>query len=164
MLVSIDMDNFGEDKVLDSIRKSPAYSIGSFRREWLECLSRAQMVSSAAKIYVLDNYKKVSDYSELSLRLIHNQGKQYFGLRDRRSNERKETPRKTSPVLERISKELDDKTIQIDSFDEAVYDWTDGDFSVSFNGVWYLWIDDESVVSIASFIEKKLTDGNNNKL
>ena len=54
-------------------------------------------------------------------------------------------------------KELDDQTIEIKSFDQAIYDWTDGDFSVVFNGISYNWIDATSIIDIASHIERKLS-------
>jgi hypothetical protein len=54
--------------------------------------------------------------------------------------------------------EVDAQTIEIKTFDKAVFDWTDGDFSVVFNGVNYNWIDSNSIVDIAAYIEKKLTE------
>jgi hypothetical protein len=167
MLVGIDLNNFGEDSVLSSIRNSDSYKEENFRNIWYDYLSRASRIVTASKIYIIDNYKKISDYSDLHLTLIHNKGKQYIGpKRENRTSpdgDLKISSRK-SEVLERLMMEIDAITIQIDTFDEAVYDWTDGDFSVTFNGVNYLWIDDESLILIASYIEKKLKDGNNDKL
>ena len=55
-------------------------------------------------------------------------------------------------------KELRDATIQVSTFDKAVYDWTDGDFSIVLNGVDYNWIDSDSIINIANYIEGKLDD------
>jgi hypothetical protein len=48
--------------------------------------------------------------------------------------------------------------ITVSTFDEAVYDWTDGDFSVTLNGKSYLWITSESIIEIADYIETKLKE------
>ena len=42
------------------------------------------------------------------------------------------------------------------SLTDIVLDPSDGDFSLKINGNDHLWIDDESVVIIADYIEKKL--------
>jgi hypothetical protein len=52
--------------------------------------------------------------------------------------------------------EIDAQTIEIKTFDKAVFDWTDGDFSVVFNGVDYNWIDANSIIDIADYIESRL--------
>jgi hypothetical protein len=52
--------------------------------------------------------------------------------------------------------ELKDSTIQVSTFNKAVYDWTDGDFSIVLNEVSYNWIDSHSIINIADYIEKNL--------
>lgn len=143
-----------EEEVLSSIRHSQKYKSGNFGRAYISSLAELRGVVEAAKIYILDNYKKIDNYRELHLMLVcaNHKGKVYFG---QRSKTPKKKGGKESP-LTRLIKEIDKKTIEIKTFDKAVYDWTDGDFSVVFNGVDYNWIDSNSIVDIASYIEKKL--------
>jgi hypothetical protein len=47
---------------------------------------------------------------------------------------------------------------QIVSLTGVVLDPTDGDFSLTVNGKNHLWIDDESVIVIADYIEKSLKE------
>lgn len=144
-----------EQEVLNSLRSSVKYSERNFLGAFDNLSLEIRRVVEAAKIYILDNYQKVSDYSDLSLilRCANHKGSRYFG--------KKSKPRmgaNTSSVLKNMLSELDKETIQIEKFDKAVYDWSDGDFSVTFNGVGYNWIDSNSIVDIAHYIEEKLKE------
>lgn len=142
-----------ENRVLDYIRSTKEYSELNFQDNNSKIWVAHNSLISAAKIYIVDNYKSIDDYSELDLILTSGAtGKRfYLGPKRNRNVSR-------SNELTRILKDLDDQTIVIEKFEEAIYDWTDGDFSVVFNGVSYNWIDDDSVISIASYIEKKLEE------
>jgi hypothetical protein len=146
-----------EEYVLNSIRESEKYKSGNFGMTYISAFAELRKVVEAAKIYVLDNYKKVDDYKDLGLMLscANHKEKLYFGQKSARTKKKKGDKENS---LDRLIKEIDDKTIQIKTFDQAVYDWTDGDFSVVFNGVNYNWIDSNSIVDIAAYIEKKLTE------
>ena len=50
------------------------------------------------------------------------------------------------------------------SFDSAVLDTTDGDFSVKINGQDFYWIDDKPIIEIADYIEEQLKKENIRKL
>ncbi len=149
----------GEEEVLSGIRKDRRYNEGNFEIKYIELSAEIRSVVEAAKIYILDNYKKVKDYKDLHLmlRCANHGGTQYFGPK---SQKPKKEQGLISKTLQNAIKRLDKQTIQIKKFDEAVYDWTDGDFSVVFNGVNYNWIDGNSIVDIASYIERKIEKGN----
>jgi hypothetical protein len=167
MKVGKDLEKFDEESILSKIRDSWQYQEENFIDIWYSHLNRASRVVTAAKIYILDNYEKITDYTDLHLILRHNRGKHYFGPKRNEKTPSQDEVKKTkkkSDSLEKLMQRIDEKKIQIDSFEEAVYDWTDGDFSVTFNGLSYLWIDDESVISIASYIENKINNGYNDKL
>lgn len=140
-----------ENRVLDHIRSTKEYSDMNFRDNHSKLWAAHNYLISAAKIYVIDNYKSIDDYSELDLILRSGATgeKFYFGPKRNRVVSRSE-------ILTEILKDLDSVTIPIETFDQAIYDWSDGDFSVVFNGVSYNWIDDDSVINIASYIEEKL--------
>lgn len=145
-----------ENEVLDSIRKTEKYKEGNFEENYVRLSVELRGFVEAAKIYIFDNYKKVKDYKDLHLmlRCANHDGTQYFGKRSRKRK------KGGSEIFNKLIAELDEKTIEIKKFDEAVYDWTDGDFSVVFNGVSYNWIDSNSIIDIASHIEKKLKNDN----
>jgi hypothetical protein len=106
---------------------------------------------TAAKIYIVDHYKEVNDYSDLHLILRSGASglKFYFGpkMGNRISKSR---------IISEMLRDLGNQTITIKTFGDAIYDWSDGDFSVVFNGVPYNWIDSDSIINIASYIEEKL--------
>lgn len=148
-----------EKEVIDSIRGTKSYSDQKFADTYHQLARQIGGVVEAAKIYILDNFKKVDDYSELSLMLkcANHEGTVYIGKKEpEETNEKSGKIR--SGILHKMLKELNDQTIEISSFDDAVYDWSDGDFSVKFNGVGYNWIDRYSIISIADYIEQKLDE------
>ena len=170
MLVDVTL---GEEKKLELIRSSENYVQGSFADGWRRHRQEMSKILEAAKVYITDNYKKISDWMELSF-LLYGYGKNspiHFGTKDAERKKRhpalQKAPCKTKigeerlgrmkKALERINKEK----IPIKTFDEAVYDWTDGDFSVTINGKDYMWIDHHNpsvVIDIAEFISKKLSE------
>ena len=152
MLVDISK---GEEEVLSLIRGGQKYKERDFETRYVEFSTEVRSVIEAAKIYILDNYEKVKNYKTLHLmmRCANHEGTQYFGTKSKRNGGQ-------SKIFNKLIKELNDKTIEIKTFDKAVYDWTDGDFSVVFNGVSYNWIDGSSIIDIASHIERKLDNGN----
>ena len=152
MLVDISK---GEEEARSLIRGGQKYKERDFETRYVEFSTEVRSVIEAAKIYILDNYEKVKDYKTLHLmmRCANHEGTQYFGTKSKRNGGQ-------SKIFNKLIKELNDKTIEIKTFDKAVYDWTDGDFSVVFNGVSYNWIDGSSIIDIASHIERKLDNGN----
>jgi hypothetical protein len=144
-----------EEEVLSGIRESRKYKEGNFEIRYIEFVAETRSIVEAAKMYIIDNYKKVNDYKtlHLMLRCVNHEGTQYFGTKSKKKGGQSE-------IFNKLINELNDKTIEIKTFDEAVYDWTDGDFSVTLNGVNYNWIDDNSIIDIASHIERKLDNGN----
>lgn len=146
-----------EEDVLNSIRNSEKYKAGNFGKTYISAFAELRRVVEAAKIYVLDNYQKVDDYRDLHLMLtcVNHKGKVYFGPKSKRPKKKKG---EKESVFDRMIKEIDKETIEVKTFDKAVYDWTDGDFSVVLNGIDYNWIDSNSIVEIAVHIENKLKE------
>ena len=105
-----------------------------------------------AKIYILDNYNKIEDYSDLSLtlRCANHENVVYFGKKMELKT------KKRIKIFDEIMEDLNNRTIKIISFDSVVWDWSDGDFSVTLNGVDYNWIDSRSIIDIAEYIEERL--------
>lgn len=168
MLVGIDFSQ-DEENTLNSIRSKESYNSGSFYDNYNRIHSELGSLVAGAKIYILDNYKKVNDYSDLSMLLVSGASGERVHLGKKRADRAKKPEptgkigkfAKSAPVSETLQKmldEMDSKMVTVATFDEAVYDWTDGDFSVTMNGKLYLWITSESVIEIADYIEIKLKE------
>jgi len=144
-----------EQEVLDNLRATEKYKSGEFRKNYIQFSAEVRRTIEAAKIYILDNYQKIEDYSELGLilRCANHDGTKYFG---KKRIKRREKKNGKNTILSDLIEEMEREKIEISKFDSAVYDWSDGDFSVVFNGIPYNWIDGESIIDIASYIESKL--------
>ncbi len=145
-----------EQEVLNNIRSTEKYKLGEFRKNFIQFSAEVRRTIEAAKIYILDNYQKVEDYSELSLilRCANHEGTKYFG---KKRIKRRGKKNGKNTILSDLIEDMEREKIEISKFDSAVYDWSDGDFSVVFNGISYNWIDGESIIDIASYIENKIS-------
>lgn len=158
MLVDLSRE---EKDILESVRSSEYYKNKGFISNYYDLKFLISSLVTSAKVYILDNYDKIEDWSELSLSLYHNKstkGPTLFGLKDAEDKKRYPSRKsgKRSGTMQRLLKKIDDETTQIEKIESCVYDWTDGDFSLDINGVKYLWIDGESAIKIADYISKKI--------
>lgn len=146
-----------EQEVLDNLRATEKYKSGEFRKNYIQFSAEVRRTIEAAKIYILDNYQKIENYSELSLilRCANHDGTKYFG---KKRIKRREKKNGKNTILSDLLADMERERIEISKFDLAVYDWSDGDFSVVFNGIPYNWIDGESIIDIASYIESRLKE------
>jgi hypothetical protein len=137
-------------------------------------------IAEFAKMYILENYEKVKDWSELDIKLTHN----LDGTRVEFYNHYKKPvpPKEPSEKMKKflslvsdekpkrsdiIQKMLDEaeeankaKHNPIVTFDKAVLDTSDGDFSVVINGQNFYWINDYPIIEIADYIENELKKQN----
>ena len=69
-----------EEEVLSGIRESRKYKEGNFEIRYIEFVAETRSIVEAAKVYIIDNYKKVNDYKtlHLMLRCVNHEGTQYF--------------------------------------------------------------------------------------
>jgi hypothetical protein len=143
----------------------------SFLDTYQDHLAAMQIVAECAKVYILNNYKKVSDWSGLDVIIDDNSKEQteYFNYDNSLSKEAKEIveERKRSgakpehgDILDEISASSAEKDQAkhnpILTISECVIDTSDGDFSLKINGKDHLWIGDDSVIMIADYIEGQL--------
>lgn len=120
-----------------------------------ELISKYQVLVNCAKIYIIDNYKKITDWKRLIICIRDNKpdganteqpnhGKMYFYTEQEWENE----------IMKKISE--GDDTKPVESITDVIMDWSDGDFSLTINGLEFWWIDDSVVLDIASYIEHEL--------
>jgi hypothetical protein len=113
--------------------------------------------TDCAKIYILKNWKKIQDWTDLHLIVNHGptgEETEYFKyVPDSRTGTYSKA---LADVIARM--ELDDQKRHnpIVSFDEVLLDPTDGDFSITINGKEHWWISNEPIIVLANYIEKNL--------
>lgn len=128
--------------------------IDSYRRH----LAALDIVANSAKCFILKNYEKVKDWKELDIVLTHGptgEQTEYFNF-----DENKNYGKRKSGTLGRLFEEMIEedrkKHNPIIEITNVVLDPTDGDFSLTVNGKEHWWIENDEVIMIADYIEKKL--------
>lgn len=111
------------------------------------------IIASCAKVFILENYTKVTDWSGLVLR-IKEAGEtfDYYKHTDWESAS-------TGPIgeeMNRLNEELRKGENPVRTLTDPVLDPTDGDFSITINGKRHFWISDRAVIKIADYIEKSI--------
>jgi len=133
-------------------RLSEHWTDFDFVRRYRQAIAALDDISSAAKIYILKNWTKVKDWRDLEVEITAGN-----------------TGVTTSFYSYKEPKESGAEKIFQDYFEsrkaghnpiidvsDVVLDPTDGDFSITINGAEYWWIDQESIIIIASYIEKQI--------
>ncbi len=138
-------------------KSSEFYTDAHFMSEYRKHIVAMQHVAACAKIYITNNWKMVTDWSELKVIITAKQGvTEYYNYVPKEPKVRAGT----SAILGKMRKEIENekkaKHNPIKEVTEVVLDPTDGDFSITINGKEHWWIDDESVIIIADYIEKQI--------
>lgn len=147
------------DEDNSAVMHSTDYSVTSkFLQEYNNHIAAMEIVAECAKIYVLNNWEKVTDWSGLDVVIQDGRGGKpvdYFHY-----VERDRTKHKSSETFDAIFDRLDiaDKKRHkpITSVTDVVLDPTDGDFSLTINGREHWWIQDDAVIIIAAYVEEQL--------
>jgi len=132
-----------------------------FRKAYQDHIAAMQIVAMSAKIYAINNWKKIKDWSDLDISIVDNTRKEtrYYKYVVKPSVKRKRELRKEGyfvRLLERMEKEDKKNQNPVKKVSGVVLDYSDGDFSLDINGHPHLWIDDESVIVLSDYIERKL--------
>jgi len=162
-----------EDDFENAYKESIFYVEKNYMEEYRKHMAAMDHIANIAKSYILNNWKKVTDWSDLNLILTHGQSgvtTEYYSHDKvlawrKREEERvdKKLPgvRKSKvmiEMLERLEKDNKERHNPIIEFNNVVLDPTDGDFSVTINGKEHWWIEDDAVMIIANYIEKQLSN------
>ncbi len=153
---------------------SSDYSVSSdFMDHYRKHIGGMQVVAECAKIFILKNYTNVKDWSNLNVIINDNSGEpteyfNYIAKKEKKEARREEKlkdgfkrPKEIrseilNSILDRMDNEDQLKHNPVISLTDVVLDTTDGDFSVTINDKSHNWIDDSSIIIIASYIEKQL--------
>lgn len=137
-----------------------------FRKAYQDHIAAMQIVAMSAKIYALNNWKKIKNWSDLDISIVDNTGKEtryYKYVKESRSLTRAKNRKAKGhyiKFLEKMDKEDKKNQNPIKKISGVVLDTSDGDFSLDINRNPHLWIDDESVIVLADYIERKLNKKN----
>jgi hypothetical protein len=141
----------------EGYKQSQFYVDKNFFDEYRKHLVAMDHIANVAKSYILNNWKNIEDWSDLDLRIrAGNTGKEthYYKYVDHGSwNIRN---KEISEVFAKMEQEEKDNQNPITVFNDVVLDPTDGDFSVTINNTEHWWINDDAIIAIADYIEKKL--------
>ena len=145
-------------------KRSPAYVENGIEEAYMQHLANSWVVVECAKLYILKNWKRIKDWSKLDVEIRDNTKKSTWYYSYTKSSHSKPTKKSTDKekkilsAFEELSQQLDKEEKKghnpVKSLTDVVLDPTDGDFSLTINGHPHLWIDSESIVVIAAFIEE----------
>lgn len=143
----------------EAYHNSKFYVDSDYLKEYQKHLAALEHISNIAKSYILNNWKKVSDWKDLEVIIIHGptgKATEYYNYVPC-----DESHSHSSEIWERLMADVDkmnkEKHNPILEFNNVVLDPSDGDFSITVNGDQeHWWIQDEAVIIIADYIEKQL--------
>ena len=167
-----------EEEFEEGYKNSIFYVDSNFMDEYRKHLAALPHIASIAKSYILKNWKKVTNWENLDVVIVHgptgewteyyNNEKELPPIEEEEPSETKkkflslvseEKPKRGSffeKYRKKWEKENKLRHNPIKTIDEVVLDPTDGDFSITVNGKEHWWIQDEAVIIIADYIEKQL--------
>lgn len=157
----------------NAYKESIFYVEKNYMEEYRKHMAAMDHIANIAKSYILNNWKKVTDWSDLNLIVTHGQSGvtteyyNHYKVLAWRKREEERVDKKLPGVrkskvmiemLERLEKDNKERHNPIIEFNNVVLDPTDGDFSVTINGKEHWWIEDDAVMIIANYIEKQLSN------
>jgi hypothetical protein len=161
-----------EEDFENGYRNSIFWTEKDFFNEYRKHIAAMSHVAECAKIFILKNWEKVTDWSDLEVIIIHGptgESTDYYNhtkhiarteRRKKRQEENNKSARKLPESLRKIHLEMEEndraRHNPIQSITNVVLDPSDGDFSLTVNGKEHWWIQDEAVIIIANHIENQL--------
>ena len=123
-----------------------------FKNEYSYHHAAKQSIAEAAKVFLEDNWKNVKDWTHLSICVRDNTGDktEYFNYKDKDRG----YPQ-TDDAFD-LHDYYMERHNPVQTVSDMVLDPSDGDFSVCINDHWHLWIDDDSVIMLAEYVEGEL--------
>lgn len=126
-----------------------------FRSAYQNHIAAMEIVAMSAKIYSVNNWNKVNDWSDLNIHITDNTGKEthYYKYKERNIKCYSKFAEERRKKMNDEDKKNENPVLEVSG---VVLDPSDGDFSLTINGNHHLWIDDESVIVLADYIEKNI--------
>lgn len=138
---------------------SASYAIKKdFLNNYQDHMAAMQIIAESAKIYILNNYKKVKDWSDMEISIVDNSKKEtfYYKYKKKKLRFKNIRSRAYDKIIDRMEARRKQFHNPIKKISDVVLDTSDGDFSLTINGRHHNWIDKESVIVLADYIEKNI--------
>jgi len=125
-----------------------------FLEKYNDSIVVGQIIAESAKIFICKNWESIKDWSDLEVEILDNSGEvtEYYNYKDEEGWVGK-IGNLIKSSLNKRNKERHNPATEVK---DICLDPTDGDFSLTINGKEHWWIDNESVIIIADYIEQKL--------
>lgn len=150
-----------EEEFEKGYQQSIFYVEKDYMQEYRNHIVAMSHIANIAKVYILKNWEKVTDWTNLNVIVKHGptgELTEYYNYIP--SVKTPNSKRKRSEIIDRVFEEIEeldkDKHNPIRIIDKVVLDPTDGDFSLTINGKEHWWIQNEAVIIIADYIEQQL--------
>ncbi len=155
------------DEYEEGYKRSEFYVESDYMDVYRKHMVAMSHIADIAKVYILKNWQKVSDWGDLEVKITHGPTGEvtyYYNHKQRmqkliqpteeRGIKKSKISDKLLARIEERNKALHNPVVNVD---HVVLDPTDGDFSITINGdKEHWWIGDEEVIIIADYIEKQL--------
>jgi hypothetical protein len=147
-----------EEEFENGYKDSIFYVDKDFKKEYESHIAAMEHISNIAKSYILNNWERVKDWSDLEVAVIHGPtGKSTYYYSYKEKIRKKEYGSgMISDFLIKSDRKRKRNQNPVHSISNVVLDPTDGDFSLTINGNNHWWIQDEAVIIIADYIEKQI--------
>ncbi len=162
-----------EEDFENAYKSTEFWTDKDFYETYSKYTSALVIVANSAKIFILKNYNKITDWSGLELKITHGltrKSTEFFNYDNhwpikpkenqsealKKLNKISKVPSVISKFEERWEKQDKERHNPVVSLTNVVLDPTDSDFSVTINGIDFYWIQDEECIEIANYIEQQL--------
>jgi len=153
-----------EKEFEDGYKRSMFWTEEKFMEEYRMHKIAMNHVAECAKIYIINNWKNIKDWSKLSIVITDGRSGEETDYFNNEENLDHHEHERTSRIWDKLMGELREKNKKrhnpILTMDDIVLDPTDGDFSVTINGKEHWWIENEEVIIIADYVESKIRTQN----
>jgi len=144
----------------EAYRNSTFYVDSNYLKEYQKHLAALEHIANIAKSYILNHWKKVSNWKDLEVIMIHGptgKATEYYNYVPYiKENNSSEIWQKMMAGVDEENQKRHNPILEVNS---VVLDPSDGDFSITVNGDQeHWWIQDEAVIIIADYIEKQLNN------
>lgn len=115
----------------------------------------------SAKIYIVENWQKIEDWSELEFILDcvnHPHAIEFYNYDKHDHSIFTSDDSDVNKIYKNVNDRLKKKHNPVKSIDNVILDPTNGDFSITVNGTDYNWIGEEPIIEMAHYIELKLNE------
>jgi len=154
-----------EEEFENGYKNSIFYVDKDFKKEYESHIAAMGHISNIAKSYILNNWERVKDWSDLEVVVNHGptgERTYYYSYKEKIRKKEYGSGMISDLLIKSDQKRKRNKNPVL-TINEVVLDPTDGDFSITINGKQHWWIQDEAIIIIADYIEKQIAKETNEK-